>query len=63
MKKQFNNILQEPEVDYAKAEQDLLQAGLERTYTERFLMMTKLMKRNIMFSKASIKHKPFPASE
>lgn len=56
-------MLEEPLADYEKAELDLLQEGLKRSYTERFLMMTNLMKRNIMFSKAVIKHKPFPSSK
>lgn len=63
MKKRSENILQEPQADYAKAESDLLLQGLERNYTERFLMMTNLMKRSIMLSKASIKHKPSPSSK
>ncbi len=63
MKKNPKNILQEPMPDYEKAELDLLQEGLNRSYTERFLMMTNLMKRNIMLNKAIIKHKPFPGTK
>lgn len=54
------NILQEPDAAYEKAEMDLLRAGLNRSYTERFEMMTKLMKMNLMFKKAKITHKPYP---
>ncbi len=57
MKQQQKNMVEEPLADYAKAELDLLKAGLKRSHTERFLMMTNLMKRNIMFSKADIRHK------
>jgi len=44
---------------YEKAEMDLLRAALKRTYEERFLVMTSLMKMNIMFKKAKITHKPY----
>ncbi len=54
------NILEEPDAGYEKAEMDLLRAGLSRNYTERFEMMTKLMKMNIMFKRAKITHKPYP---
>ncbi|MHB1179323.1 MAG: hypothetical protein ACYCZO_13440 [Daejeonella sp.] len=63
MKKQQHNILQEPSADYEKAETDLLKAALKRSYTERFHVMTKLMKMNLMLRQASIKHKSLPASE
>lgn len=52
-----------PKADYEKAELDLLKAGLNRSYTERFTMMTTLMKMDMMFKKATKKHKPFPASD
>ena len=52
------HILQEPQPDYEKAEMDLLRDALRRSYTERFQMMTLLMKRSQMFKKAKIKHKP-----
>jgi hypothetical protein len=57
MKKQEKHIAQEPSADYEKAELDLLKTALKRTYTERFHTMTKLMKMNIMFRQAHIKHK------
>lgn len=63
MDKRKDNILKEPSADYEKAEMDLLKSALKRSHTERFHMMTKLMKMNQMFRQASIKHKPFPVSE
>jgi len=60
MKKETKNILNEPVADYEKAEIDLLKHALSRSYTERFHMMTTLMKMNNMFHNAAIKHKPFP---
>ena len=44
------------DADYERAELDLLRAALKRSYTERFLVMTKLMKRNEIFKKAKIIH-------
>lgn len=61
--KQQKDIMQEPSADYEKAETDLLKAALKRSYTERFHVMAKLMKMNLMLRKASIKHKSLPASE
>ena len=49
-----NNFLQEPDAFYEKAEMDQLRQSLKRTYKERFLVMTNLMKMNLMFSKARI---------
>jgi hypothetical protein len=43
--------------DFQKAELDLLRAALKRSYTERFLVMTTLMKRSLMLKKAKISHK------
>jgi hypothetical protein len=57
MKRQEKHIIQEPSSDYEKAEFDLLKTALKRSYTERFHAMTMLMKMNIMFRKAQIKHK------
>ena len=47
------------DADYEKAEMDQLRNALKRTYTERFLMMTTLMKMNSMFKKAKIKRTPY----
>ena len=49
-----NNFLQEPDAFYEKAEMDQLRQSLKRTYKERFLVMTNLMKMNLMFSRARI---------
>ena len=57
MKNQEKQIVHESSSDYEKAALDLLKTALKRSYTERFHTMTKLMKMNIMFRKAHIKHK------
>lgn len=57
MKNQEKQIVHEPLPDYEKAALDLLKTALKRSYTERFHTMTKLMKMNIMFRQAHIKHK------
>lgn len=57
MKKQEKQLIEEPLPDYEKAELDLLKIALKRSHTERFHTMTKLMKMNIMFRQAQIKHK------
>ncbi len=44
--------------DYEKAELDLLRSALKRSYTERFLVMTSLMKRSLMLKNAKVSHKP-----
>ena len=62
MAKQTVHILKEPPADYEKAEMDLLRAALNRSYTERFHMMTKLMKMNQMLRRATIKHKSRPVN-
>jgi hypothetical protein len=45
---EHKNILQQKHIpadaDYEKAEMDLLRAALKRSYTERFLMATRLYK-------------------
>lgn len=55
----------EKEVDafYEKAEMDLLRDALKKTDIERFLMMTKLMKMNIMLKNAKVTHKPYTLSK
>ena len=63
MKKTQENIVQEQAADYAKAETDLLRDALKLSYTERFQMMTRLMKINRMLSSAVITHKPFPSNK
>lgn len=47
------------DADYEKAEIDQLKNALKRTHTERFLVMTRLMKMNIMFRKAKIIRTPY----
>ncbi|MBI2731408.1 MAG: hypothetical protein HYX40_11785 [Sphingobacteriales bacterium] len=60
MKKQENhtedekNIMQEPDAGYEKAETDLLLEGIKRSFEERFLMMTRLMKIGSMLKNAKI---------
>ena len=47
-------FLREPDAFYEKAEIDLLRSALAKSDKERFLTMTQLMKRSVMFSKATI---------
>ena len=49
-------FLGEPDAFYKKAEIDLLRSALAKSDKERFLTMTQLMKRSVMFSKATITH-------
>lgn len=56
---QPQHMVQEPAAGYEKAEMDLLHAALKRSYTERFKMMTTLMKMNAMFRRAKITRKPY----
>ena len=53
------NIVEEPTADYEKAEMDLLRNALKMSYSERFFVMTRLMKMDIMLRNAKITHKPF----
>lgn len=53
------NILQEHQPDYEKAEMDLLKDALKRTYKERILVANKLYKIQQMFNRAIITHKPY----
>ncbi|PSL42635.1 hypothetical protein CLV51_11120 [Chitinophaga niastensis] len=54
---------QEQTPDFERAELELLKIALKRTYKERFLVMTKLMKRTHMLKNASITHKALPAQK
>lgn len=47
------------DADFEKTEMDQLCAALKRNYTERFLVMTKLMKTNELFKKAKITRTPY----
>jgi len=58
MKDEKLNIVEEPAVDYEKAELDQLKLALTRSYTERFFIMTRLMKMDIMLRNAKITHQP-----
>lgn len=44
----------DPDSFYKKAETDRLKEALKRSYKERFLIMTSLMKMNMMLSNARI---------
>lgn len=44
---------------FEQAELALLKEGLQRSYTERFLMFTRLYKMHQTMKKAVITHKPF----
>jgi hypothetical protein len=57
------NIVSEPAADYEKAEMDSLKLALSRSYTERFLIMTRLMKMDKMFRNAKITHKTMKDSD
>jgi len=62
----YISTVHEPtDANYEKAEMDQLKKALSRTYTERFQMMTRLMKMNIMFKRAKITRQllksPFPS--
>lgn len=46
--------LRDPDFFYKKAETDRLKEALKRSYKERFLVMTSLMKMNMMLSNARI---------
>jgi hypothetical protein len=48
---------QELEVAHKKADNDYLQEGLKRTYTERFLFTTMLYKVQKTMEKAKVVHK------
>jgi hypothetical protein len=48
------NFLNDPDSFYKKAEEDHLKENLNKSFKERFLTMTRLMKMGIMLSKAKI---------
>lgn len=56
------NFLHEPDAFYEKAEMDQLKEALKKNDKEKFLTMTRLMKLNIMLSKAKITY-PEPPSK
>ena len=61
MQEENKNTASEPQPDYEKAEMDLLRDGLKRSYTERFKMMTTLMKIGFMLKRSKIVHKDIPS--
>ena len=63
MKNKAENIVSEPVADYEKAEMDSLKLALTRSYTERFFIMTRLMKMDMMLRNAKITHQPFKKSD
>lgn len=54
-----NNFLREPDAFYEKAEMDQIRDTLKKSYTERFLMTTRLYKIQQTLNKAKIIVKPF----
>lgn len=56
-KNDIASVVNEP--DYEKASTDLLRAALERSYTERFLMTTRLYKIEKTMRMAKVTHKPY----
>jgi len=59
MEDENKNTMHEPQPDYEKAEIDLLRDALYRSYTERFLMTTRLYKVQQTINKAKIIRKPY----
>lgn len=57
------NILNETGADFEKAEINLLKDALNRSYTERFLMTTRLYKIQLSLRRAKITHKPYPPNK
>lgn len=53
------NVANEPQPDYDKAEIDLLRDALKRSFKERFLMTTRLYKIQQTLNKATIIHRPY----
>jgi hypothetical protein len=54
-----DNVLNEPTADYEKAEVNLLKEALNRSYTERFLMTTRLYKIQATLNRAKITHNAY----
>ncbi len=54
------NVLNESQPDYEKAEMDQLRDALKRTYKERFLVATRLYKIQQTLNKATITYRPSP---
>jgi hypothetical protein len=57
-----NQFLREPDAFYEKAEMDQLKAALKKSYKERFLVMTRLMKVGIMLKNAKIVNLPISST-
>jgi len=55
--------VEEPHFSYGPSEEEQLLRALKRSHTERFKVMTKLMKMNLMFSKAKIIHQQIDDSD
>ena len=55
-------FLEDPDSFYEKAENDQLINTLQKNYKERFLTMTRLMKLNLMFSRAKITLNEVPSN-
>ena len=63
MKKEEQNVVNEPNADYHTnfdaGELSLLKEGLNRSYKERFEFATRLYKIQMTMKGAAISHKPF----
>ena len=55
-------FLEDPDSFYEKAATDQLRNALQKNYKERFLAMTRLMKLNLLLSKAKITHTKFTSN-
>jgi len=63
MSEKDKNIVQESDSFYEKAEMNLLQDALKRTYKERFLMLTRLYKVQQTLQRAKITHRNAPSDK